>query len=192
MKLKVKKPKFNVIIFYGGVAVGKYTIAQEFAKQTGYKLFHNHHTYDMARELFERDTIELNRLVERLRLDVFEEISKGHLNTVATHTYSADYVSLTGLTDSTFVKKVESVIKKEGGSAFFVHLQAQPHALLKRVGGRSRTKFKKLLDPKIMKKLIADRKDWITPAPVRNNIEIDNTNLSPKEVVKRVRELLEI
>jgi shikimate kinase len=192
MKSKIKKSKFNVVIFYGPFAVGKYTVAKEFQKQTGYKLFHNHHTYDIAIDLFERDTMEINRLVERLRLDIFEEIAKGHLNTVATHGYSANYVSITGLTDPQFVKKVQSFVEKEGGKAYFVHLQADPSALLKRVSGKSRGKFRKLLDPKIMQKILKEGNDWSTPAPVKNNIEIDNTKLSPKQVVKKVRELTKI
>ncbi len=192
MKKVIKKPKFNVVIFYGPFAVGKYTVAKEFQKQTGYKLFHNHHTYDLGVELFKRGTLELNRLVERLRLDVFEEIAKGHLNTVATHAYSAEYVSMTGLTDPKFVKKVESYVEKEGGRAYFVHLKAGDTELIKRVSGKSRKKFRKLSDPNEMKRILKEKKDWSTPAPVKNNIEIDNTNLSPKQVVKKVRELIKI
>lgn len=191
--MKVKKPKlFNVVVFYGPFAVGKYTVAKEFQKQTGYKLFHNHHTYDLGIELFKRGTLELNRLVEKLRLDIFKEIAKGHLNTVATHAYSADYVSITGLTDKVFVKKIQSFIEKEGGKIYFVHLKASHDVLLKRVSGKSRKKFNKLSNVKIMKEVLKEEKDWLTPAPVKNNIEIDNTNMSPKQVVKKVRELIKI
>lgn len=192
MKEKVKKSKFNVVIFYGPFAVGKYTVAKEFQKQTKYKFFHNHHTYNLGRELFERDTINLNRLVERLRLDIFEEIAKGHLNTVTTHAYSADYVSITGLTDPAFVKKIQSFIEKEGGRAYFVHLRASDKVLLERVSSKSRKKMNKLADAKIMKKILKENKDWATQAPVKFNIEIDNTSLSPKQVVKKVRELIKI
>ena len=191
MKTKAKKPKFNVVIFYGPFAVGKYTVANEFQKQTGYKFFHNHHTYDLAIELFDRGTMGLNRLVERLRLDIFEEIAKGHVNTVSTAGYSADYVSITGLSDPVYVRRVERFIEKEGGKAYFIHLQADHETLIKRVTGKSRSKFKKLRDPKIMKQVLK-KEDWSTPAPVKNNIEIDNTNLSPKQVVKKVRELIKI
>ncbi len=190
--MKTKKPKFNVVTFYGPFAVGKYTVAKEFQKQTGYKFFHNHHTYDIARELFERDTLNLNRLVETLRLSIFEEISKGHLNTVTTHAYSADYVSLTGLSDPMFVKKIQSFIEKAGGKAYFVHLTADRNALIKRVSGKSRKKLNKLADPKIMRQIMKKEKDWNTPAPVKYNIEIDNTRLSPKQVVKKVKEIIKI
>lgn len=192
MKVKAKKPLFNVIVFYGTFAVGKYTVAKEFQKQTGYKLFHNHHTYDLARELFDRETMGLNRLVEKLRLDVFEEIAKSKVNVVATHAYSANYKSITGLTDKAFVKRVELLIERNGGKVYFIHLTAEPKELLKRVSSKSRGKFKKLRDPKIMKIILKSKKDLKTPAPVKNNIEIDNTNLSPKQVVKEVRELTKI
>lgn len=190
--MKSKTPKFNVVIFYGPFAVGKYTVAKEFQKKTGYKFFHNHHTYDLGRELFERDTIHLNRLVETLRTDIFKEVAKAHLNTVTTHAYSSDYVSMTGLTDKAFTKNIQSIIEKEGGRAYFVHLSASPKALLERVSSKSRVKMKKLVDPKVMKKFLKGEKDWVTSAPVKYNIKIDNTDLSPKQVVKKVLEIIKI
>lgn len=192
MKIKTTKPKFIVVIFYGGFAVGKYTVAKEFQKQTGYAFTHNHHSYDIAIELFQRGTIHIDHLCEQLRLDIFKEITKAKLNVVATHAYSADFISKTGLSDPAYVKIVQKMIEKEGGKAYFIHLTADKAALLKRVSGNSRKKFKKLVDQKIMKDILKEDKDWITAAPVRHNIEIDNTNLSPKQVVKKVRELISI
>jgi shikimate kinase len=184
--MKIKSPKFKVFVFYGPFAVGKYTVAKEFHKQTGFKFFHNHHTYNLGRELFQRDTIELHRIIERLRLTVFEEIAKGKLNTVTTHAYSNNYVSLTGLTDKAFVKKVESIIEKAGGKIYFVKLKTSNKVLLQRVSSRSRKKLNKLTDINTMKRIIKQKFDWNTLAPVKNNIEIDNTNLSPKQVVKNI------
>jgi shikimate kinase len=191
-KLKEKKPEFIMVLFYGPFAVGKHTVAKEFQKQTGYKFFHNHHTFDLAREFFDYGTLAIDRLVERLRLDIFEEIALANMNTVATHAYSADYVSKTGLSDPAFMRKVESFVEKAGGKLYSVHLQAEPNALLKRVMGESRKKFKKLRDLEEMKRVLKKNKDWVTPAPVKNNIEINNTNLSPKQVVKKVRDTIGI
>lgn len=42
----------NMIFIYGPPAVGKLTVAEELAKITGYKLFHNHLTQDLAREIY--------------------------------------------------------------------------------------------------------------------------------------------
>jgi hypothetical protein len=34
--------------------------------------------------------------------------------------------------------------------------------------------------------------DWVKSAPVINNLKIDNSNLLPKDVVKKVREVFKI
>ena len=190
MKTKAKKSLFNVVVFYGVYAVGKYTVAKEFHKQTGYKFFHNHHTHDLARELFDRGTINMDRLIENIRLEVFKEIAKAKINVVTTHAYWDGFVSRTGMSDPMFVKKIESIVRKSGGNIYFIHLSADNSALMKRVSGKSRHKFKKLTDPKVMKEILKEERDWSKSAPVKNNIQINNTHLSPKQVVKKVRELI--
>lgn len=186
--MKIKNPKFNVFIFYGTFAVGKYTVAKEFHKKTGYKFFHNHHTYNIARELFERGTLSIDRLCENLRLDIFKEIAKAKINTVSTHAYSSDFISKTGLSDIDYVKKVESIIEKEGGICYFIHLKADSKIILKRLVNSGRAKMNKLTNPDIMKKVLKER-DFLTSAPVKYNIEIDNTNLTPKQVVKKLLDM---
>ena len=190
---KNKEPKFKAIIFYGPFAVGKYTVGKKFCDQTDYKFFHVHHTYDIARSFFERDTINIDRLKENLFFTVIQELSVANLNFVTTFPYNNNYVSKNGLSDPIYVKKIESIVKKGGGIAYFVHLNAKPEILLKRISGNSRKKFKKLKDPKIMKEYLSSDKKikgWLTPAPVKNNIEIDNSNLTPRQVVKKILEII--
>lgn len=181
---KSSNKKFNVIVVYGAPAVGKFTVAKELHKQIGYKFFHNHHVYDLARSLFERDTLNISRLYEDIYFITIQEVANAQLNTITTHAFWANYVSKTGLTDQNYMKKIEKIIEKAGGRAIFVHLQADNSVLLKRVTGNSRKKFTKLTDPKLLKKFLNHRqKDWKTSARVKNNIAIDNTKLSPKKVV---------
>ena len=42
----------NLIFIYGPPATGKLTIATELAALTGYTLFHNHPSLNLAREIF--------------------------------------------------------------------------------------------------------------------------------------------
>ncbi|MDE2399423.1 MAG: hypothetical protein KGL67_00180 [Patescibacteria group bacterium] len=180
---KSSNKKFTVIVFYGTFAVGKYTVANEFQKRTGYKFFHNHNAYDIARNLFERDTINLCRLYENINLMVFKEVADAKINVVTTHAFASSYVSKTGVSDPAYMKKIESIITRAGGMAIFVHLKADKNSLLKRVAGNSRKKFLKLQNPKLLKGILENvNKDWITSAPVKNNFIIDNTKLSPKKV----------
>ncbi|MDP2788625.1 MAG: hypothetical protein Q8O46_01030 [bacterium] len=167
--------------------MGKYTVANEFKKKTGYKFFHNHHAYDLARSLFERGTLHINSLYEDVNFLIFKEVAKAKLNVITTHAYSASFVSRTGLSDLTYMKKIESIVKKAGGQTYFVHLAATNEALLKRVKGKSRSRFNKLRNPKILKETLSNpRKDWKTTAPVKNNLVIDNTNLSPQKVADMI------
>ena len=188
---KNKKPKFKVVMFYGPVAVGKYTVANEFAQQTKYKFFHNHSVYDLVRGLFDRDSFQIAYLYEVIFFALFKEIAKAKMNVVVTHAYSSGYISKTGLSDPGYMKKIESIIQKAGGIVYFVHLTAEPKILLERVSGNSRKKFRKLKDPKIMKKVLKEErwKNYLTDsAPVKNNIAINNSNLTPKQVVKKLIE----
>lgn len=177
-------------MFYGPFAVGKYTVANEFHKQTGYKFIHNHDTFNVARKLFERETYELHNLYEKMNFVIFKGIADARINIVTTHAYSADFISKTGLSDSAYIKKIEEIIRRKGGDAYFVHLTATSKALLERVNSSSRKKLNKLVDPKVMKETIKEKEgtdSWTKSAPVENNIKIDNSNLSPKQVVKIVR-----
>jgi len=186
-KSQKNKSLFNVVVIYGGVAVGKFTVANELQKLINYKFFHNHHTHDLARQLFKRGEMGSSSIIENVRFVVFKEIARTKINVITTHTYSSDFISETGLTDQMYMKKVESIIKKGGGTSYFVHLIADDKELMKRVIGESRKNWKKLMDKKIMKDILKN-KVWRTVAPVKNNIQIDNTNLSPKRVAKMIKD----
>jgi len=83
------------------------------------------------------------------------------------------------------MKKVQFIIEKNGGRACFVHLVADEKEILKRVSGESRKNYQKLRDKKMLKEFL-DKKDWKTMAPVKNNLQIDNTHLSPKKVSEMI------
>ena len=50
----------KLVILFGPQAVGKMTVGQELAKQTGLKLFHNHMTIDLVSNFFDYGTVELS------------------------------------------------------------------------------------------------------------------------------------
>lgn len=180
-KLFKNRPLFNVVVIYGTVAVGKFTVANELHKLINYKFFHNHHISDLAWQLFERGTLNAARFIENSRFSIFREIVEARINVVTTHCYSSDFVSRTGLTDPKYMKKVESIVERNGGRVCFVHLIADDKQILKRVLGESRKNYRKLRDRKILKEYL-NKNDWGTVALVKNNLQIDNTSLSPKKV----------
>lgn len=181
LKKSSKSKSFTVVVIYGVQAVGKFTVANKLHKLINYKFFHNHHTHDLARQLFERGNFHADVLIEGMRLIIFKEITKAKLNTITTHTYFPSFISLTGLTDPVYMKKIESIISKGGGRTCFVHIVANEKEILKRIKGESRVDYIKLRDVRVMKKILKKR-DWKSDAPVKNNLQINNSNLSPLKV----------
>jgi len=178
-----KKP--TVIIIYGPIAVGKLTVGKELAKQTGFKLTHNHLINDLVRSIFDRGTKESNFYIEKLRYEIYTAAIQANQSIIITHTYAANYISPSGLSDPDYLRTLEKKLIKLGANVSFVHLQTHNEELLKRVSLPSRKEYKKLLDKKILKDLHKTT-DWETTAPVKNNLIIDNTNLSPKKVVSKI------
>lgn len=178
-----KKP--TVIIIYGPIAVGKLTVGKELAKQTGFKLTHNHLINDLVRSIFDRGTKESNYYIEKLRYEMYVAAIRASQSIIITHAYAANYISPSGLSDPDYLRTLEKKLTKLGANVLFVHLQTHNEVLLKRVSLPSRKEYKKLLDKKILKDLHKTT-DWKTTAPVKNNLIIDNTNLSPKKVVSTI------
>ena len=175
------------IIIYGMVAVGKLTVAKALQKEIGYKLTHNHLINDLVWSIFDRGTLESNRLVEKLRYELYEEAVRRGVSVIITHCYAHDYVSPTGLTDPKYLKTLEERLEAAGANTLFVHLKADKQTLLDRVQGESRREFRKLTDvAKMTEYLDAKSFDVRTSAPVKNNLVIDNTGLSVDDAVKQI------
>lgn len=182
-RVKNKKTKSTIIVLYGAMAVGKLTVGKVLAKKLGYKLTHNHLINDLVWSVFKRNSLESNTIGEKFRYEFYETAAKSRHSLVITHCYAHDYYSQTGLSDPQYLKTLEKHLEKAGAKVLFVHLQAERQTLLKRVKNASRKKHSKLTDASIMKDYL-NAKDFTTSAPVKNNLVIDNTNLSPKKVAE--------
>ena len=62
----------KLVIISGPHAVGKMTVGQALAAQTGLKLFHNHMTIDVVSDLFENIPGERSRLTQLFREEIFK------------------------------------------------------------------------------------------------------------------------
>lgn len=181
------KGKPVAIIIYGMVAVGKLTVAKALQKELGYRLTHNHLINDLVWSIFDRGTREGNALIERLRYELYEEAVKRGVNVIITHCYSHDYVSPTGLSDPDYLIVLEEKLEGAGARTLFIHLQADNQTLLERVQGESRHEYRKLTDVAKMSEYLDDKSLNVrTSASVKNNVVIDNTNMSAEEVVKLI------
>jgi len=134
----------HLIFIYGPPAVGKLTVAEELVKLTDYKLFHNHLTQDLAREIYPEFNQQRFDLADRLRLEVFEYASKNNTNLIFTFVY------VNNKFDNKFVANTIKIVTKNNGRVLFVQLTATKEALLKRVTNKSRQKFYKITDKNIL------------------------------------------
>ena len=58
----------KLIFLYGAPGTGKLTVARELAALTGYRLFHNHLTVDLAKAIFDFGTPDYLEYVRFLRV----------------------------------------------------------------------------------------------------------------------------
>jgi len=126
----------KLIFIYGPPAVGKLTVATELAKQTGFKLFHNHISLQFVQSVFEFGTKLFWRLTDKFRLEMLEEAAKERVDTVFTFVYVKG-------TDDSFVRQTIRRVRSRGGQVCFVRLHCHEEELAKRVKTKARRNMEK-------------------------------------------------
>jgi len=171
----------KLIFLYGPPASGKYTIAKAIAQKTGYKLFHNHLTVDLAKGVFDYGTKAFWELVHKIRLDIFEKAAKENISgMIFTYVYEKD-------NDDSFVKQVLEKVNSNGGEIIFIQIYCDKETLLKRVKEDSRKQFQKVKTEEELLEMLTHG-DLFSEIPfVENNI-IDNTNLTVDETITKALE----
>ena len=171
----------KLIFLYGPPASGKYTIAKAIAQKTGYKLFHNHLTVDLAKGVFDYGTKAFWELVHKIRLDIFEKAAKENISgMIFTYVYEKD-------NDDSFVKQVLEKVNSNGGEIVFIQIYCDKETLLKRVKEDSRKQFQKVKTEEELLEMLTHG-DLFSEIPfVENNI-IDNTNLTVDETITKALE----
>lgn len=176
----------NLIFLYGPPASGKFTVAKELAKITGYKNFHNHLTIDVAVSVFPFGTQMFSDFVEKIRLDIIKAAAKNNTKGMLfTFVYGVE--TLAGGHDDVFIKKIIRIVEKYHGKVLFVKLKCEQKELLKRIKHPSRKLFKKLSKANVLKSIMKTY-DIDAVIPFRKSLIIDTTNLSPKksaQIIKR-------
>ena len=125
----------KLVFIIGSGAVGKMTVGQELAKQTGLTLFHNHMTIEPVIELFGYP--EPN-VIKDMRESVFKNFAKtDKLGLIFTFIWAFDQQS-----DWDYVEHVASIFSRENGEVYYVELVADQEERLKRNVTENRLKNK--------------------------------------------------
>lgn len=182
------KPK--LIFIYGPIAAGKLTVAQELKKVTRLNILHNHLVIDSVHPLFSKNEHAIfmkYKTREKVFYDIVEGLMQAKESIIMTYAYAKAFTAPSGLTDESFVKKIQKIVVKNEGAFCPVFLVPEEKELYKRVNQVSRNQHRKLTKVKTLRELMK-REDMYTPADFKNNFIVDNTNITPKKVAKMIKE----
>jgi hypothetical protein len=184
----------KLILIFGPQAVGKMTVGHDLEKITDLKLFHNHMTIELLYPFFGFGA-ETWRLSDIFRVEIFEAVSKSNLyGLIFTYVWGFDLQA-----DWDFVDKICNVFETRKADVYFVELEADLEERL----GRNKTNHR--LEHKPTKRNIEQSDNELKTSmekhrlnslegeiKKKNYIRINNTNLSPAEVAKIIKEKFQL
>jgi hypothetical protein len=181
----------TLVFIVGPPAVGKMTVGYALAERTGLKLFHNHHTIELALQFFPFGSPPFARLVGEFRRRIFEEVAASDLpGLIFTYVWAFDQPS-----DHATVAGLAEIFAARGARVIYVELDAtQPERLR-----RNETEFRLSQKPSkrdlqaSRERLLANDATYQLHSGERfagrpDHLRIENTALSPAEVVERIVE----
>jgi broad-specificity NMP kinase len=169
----------RLIFLYGAPGTGKLTVGRELAKQTGFRLFHNHLTVDLAKTLFEFGTPAYLEYVRALRVDALTRAAKADIDMIFTFWYSRD--SVAGL------KLYQNVIDVHGIECIPVKLYCPPEVLHERVQSPERKGWKISSKEGIENALENTDLEFVLP---QTRLILDTTKHTPEEAARVIHALI--
>ena len=127
----------KLVFLHGAPAVGKLTVARELARLTGFRLFHNHLTVDLASSLFVFGSEPFVLLREQIWLSVFLEAARHNVSLIFTFNPERTV-------RERFIQDTLDFVGSAGGTVIFVELTCSQEELERRIEDPSRSEFGKL------------------------------------------------
>ena len=153
--------------------------ARALAALTGFRVFHNHLTFDLAKAVFDFPTPPFARLAETVRLATLEAAAREKLPGLL---FTFGYASPE---DDAFVERMIQVVERHGGELAFVRLYCDTATHEQRVLTDERRRFGKITSVESLRGALAR---WNFAAAIRpgETLEIDNSTLEADEVAQRI------
>ncbi len=182
----------KLLFLCGDAAVGKMTVGQELMKITNLRLFHNHMTIEPVIEIFGYYD---GKTISRLRETIFEEFAASdNYGMIFTYMWAFDQKS-----DWEYIAHVRSIFEPYGTEFYYAELVAPQEVRLARNATENRLKnkaSKRDLETSNQRLLDDDKRYRCVSLdgeiPFENYIKIDNTNLSPAEAAKIIKERFDL
>jgi len=168
----------QLVFLHGSLAAGKLTIARELELLTGFRLFHNHLTIDLATVLFDFGSEPFIRLRESIWLNAIAEVAKSGTSIIFTFQPESTV-------PISFPEEVVRVVDYHGGHIFFVKLNCPEDVIEARVDADSRREFGKLRSLPDYRRL-RDSGAFDYPNMPMSDIEIDTSLVQPQEAALEI------
>ena len=123
----------ELIVLFGPPAVGKMTVGRAVCAQSGYRLFHNHHTIEPLHEIFGQPSPAFATLNAEFRRRVIEEAAAHDVRLVFTTVWN-----LAGERDAAYIRGLVAPYVDRGLPVRFVELYADLATRLGRNDGADR------------------------------------------------------
>ena len=169
----------NLIFIYGPPAVGKLTVAKELEKITGYKIFHNHLTEDLAETIYPDYDQKRFDLANKLRYTTFEHAAMKNTDLIFTFVFSDKPE------DEDFIFQTMGIISRWKGTTLLVQLVAPLDVLKIRVKEDSRLAFHKLTDPGLLQEMFSGLNRTV-PNTQQNSLCLDTSVLAPGQAANEI------
>lgn len=169
----------KLVVIHGAPGVGKLTTARALAALTGFRVFHNHLTFDLAGAIFDFPTPPFVRLAEAVRLATLEAAAREKVpGLIFTFGYAQPE-------DDAFVERMIQVVQRHGGELAFVRLYCDTATQEQRILAEERRRFGKITSVESLRGALAR---WNFAAAVRagETLEIDNSTLEASAVARRI------
>ena len=174
----------TLLVLYGSPAVGKLTIAKHIAAHTGFKIFHNHVSIDVATQFFAWGTPSYKAITYGMRKLILEEAAKANLNLIFTVVYAYPV-------DNEDMGWMTRTIEEHGGEVKFVQLVASKEQLLERIDAPSRKSYGKITDGALLQSILTQY-DVFTPYPEREGLRFDTSTKEAEDIAEEIIARLEL
>ena len=180
------------VIILGPHAVGKMTVGQELSKITGFRLFHNHMSIELARKLIApTEKEEFQSLNRAIRQKVFELFATRDLPGLI-FTYMCAFDSQEQID---YLKEIIRLFQSNGANCYVVELCADFDVRLIRNKSENRLlhkESKRNLEWSESEMRETSEKCRLNSyegeeLPFENYMKLDNTNLDPDKVAKMIQ-----
>ncbi|MFC7625018.1 hypothetical protein [Microlunatus sp. GCM10028923] len=170
----------ELIYLYGPPAVGKLTVANELARRTGIRVFHNHLSIDCIRPVFDFGTEPFWRQVHAIRENVLAEAARSGTNLIFTTVYA-------GPASESQTSRRFDAVRRNGGRVRPVRLVCDRSITESRVTDLRRSELGKLATVDGLRRAW-EKEDLAAVIPDVETLTLDTSVLDPAAAAGKIIE----